>query len=171
MPAVAGTGIAGYRAGVPEIFLDGQARLLVLLHAAAAIVLIGATTHHLLIALRYLRGRFQLRLGRIYAATLAVAYGVTFLLGSLAYPAFRYHVRGLYLDRYEPWASNLFDIKENFAALGLPLVVTILVLSRILDPKADRPLLRAYAATSILLAAIVWFAVISGLIVTMTRGV
>lgn len=163
--------LSDYRPAVPNIFLDDYARVLVVLHAAAAIVLIGATTHHFLIVLRYLRGRYPLRLGRIYAATLAVSYAITFVLGCLAYPTFRYHVRALYFDRYEPWASNLFDIKENYAALGLPLVVGIFVLARILDPRKDRVLLRAYAALSVLVTGIVWFSVIAGLVITMVKGV
>jgi hypothetical protein len=157
--------------GVTEIAFAGAARLLVVLHAAAAIVLIGATTHHALIAIGYLRGSAKLRLGRIYAATLAVAYALTFGLGLCAYPAFRYHVRALFLDRYEPWASNLFDAKENFAALGLPIVVLVFVLSRAIDVDQDRLLVRMYAAGALLIAAIVWFAVISGLVITMTKGV
>src|SRR5690349_115909 len=105
--------------------LVDQARLLVVLHAAAAMVLIGATTHHAIVTVGYLRGRTSVRLGRIYAVVGASAYAVTFLLGLLAYPTFRYQVRGLHLDRDAPWASNLFDIKETFAALGLPLAVGV----------------------------------------------
>jgi hypothetical protein len=159
----------------PDLWLDGSARVLVVLHAAAAIVLVGATTHHALIAIGYVRGKLKLRLGRIYAATLAVAYAVTMVFGLLAYPAFRYHVRGLYLDRYERWASNLFDIKENLGALGIPIVISIVVLSRVIDPErdpeGDRALVRAYAGFAIVACAIVWFDVIAGLLVTMTRGV
>ncbi len=156
---------------MPEIFLDGAARLLVLLHAAAAIVLVGATTHHAIIAIGYLRGKPKLRLGRIYAATIAITYAITFAFGLLAYPTFRYHTRALYLDRYERWAANLFDMKENFAALGIPLVLAMLVLSRSMDPKEDRRLVGPYTGFALLTAAIVWFAVISGLLITMTRGV
>lgn len=155
----------------PDIFLEDWARLLVVLHAAAAVVLVGSSTHHALVALSYLRGRAPVRLGRIYAATVLVAYLVTFVLGLLAYPTFRYHVRALFLDRHEPWASNLFDMKENFAALGLPLVVGMFVLSRLMSPKEDRALVVGYASMAFLTVAIVWFAVISGLVITMTRGV
>lgn len=155
----------------PDIAFDGAARLLVVLHAAAAIVLIGAATHHALVAIGYLRGRFKVRLGRIYAATVLGAYGVTFVLGLLAYPTYRYHVRALYFDRYEIWASNLFDIKENFAALGLPIVVATFVLSRVMQPKEDRVLSLAYAGFVVLTALIVWFDVISGIALTMVKGV
>lgn len=155
----------------PEIAFAGSARLLVVLHAAAAIVLIGAATHHALIAWGYLRGRFKIRLGRIYAATVAGAYAVTFGLGLLAYPAFRYHVRALVLDRSEVWASNLFDTKESFAALGVPLVALGLGLSRRLQPDDEPALFWAYAACAWLAAAIVWFDLFSGLAIALTRGV
>ena len=156
---------------VPETFLQPYAQLLLLLHAASAIVLIGSTTHHFLIALGYVRGRFKLRLGRIYAAVVVAAYSVTFLMGSLAYPTYRYFVRALYLDRYAPWASNLFDIKENLASLGLFLSLGTFVVSRVMDPKEDRYMVLGYAGMVFLTAAIVWFDVISGLLITITKGV
>jgi hypothetical protein len=154
-----------------DIAFEPVARLLVVLHAAAAVVLVGSSTHHFLIALGYLRGRYKVRLGRIYAATLLAAYAATFFLGAMAYPTYRYHVRGLYFDRHAPWASNLFDIKENFAALAFPLAIGLFVLSRVMKPKDDRGMLAGYFAMAALVCAIVWFNVVSGIILTMERGV
>jgi hypothetical protein len=151
--------------------LADQARLLVVLHTAAAIVLIGSVTHHTIITIGYLRGRASVRLGRIYAIVGASAYAVTFLFGLLAYPTFRYQVRGLHLDRDAPWASNLFDTKETMAALGLPLVVGVLLLSRVMRPAEDRGLLVTYAGMVFLVAANVWFDVFAGLVITMARSV
>jgi hypothetical protein len=158
-------------APMPSLFLAAFARLIVVLHAATAIVLVGAATHHAVVSLGYLRGTFKVRLARIYAATVAVAWLVTFVLGLVAYPTFRYAVRALYMDRYEPWASNLFDIKEHLAALGIPIVLGVFALSRVVEPKADRGLARAYAALTCMVAAIVWFDVVSGLVITMVKGV
>lgn len=154
-----------------DIVFEEQARLFVLLHAAASVVLIGSSTHQTLVTIGYLRGVYRERLGRIYAATMLVAYLVTFALGAMAYPTYRYHVRGLYLDRHAVWASNLFDIKENFAAIGLPMVVGAFILSRVMRPKEDRSMLLGYALMVFVTAAIVWFNVISGLLITMERGV
>ncbi len=156
---------------MPSLFLSSLARLLVVLHAAAAIVLVGAATHHALLAVGYLRGVFKVRLARIYAATIAAAWLITFALGLLSYPTFRIAARAAYLDRYEPWASRLFELKEHSAALGIPLVLGTLALSRTLDPKQDRVLARAYAAIVLLVAAIVWFDVFSGLAITVAKGV
>ena len=146
-------------------------RLAPALAPAAAIVLIGASTHHSIITVGYLRGTYKLRLGRIYAATVAVAYALTFALGSIVYPTYRYHVRGLYLDRHAIWASNLFDIKENFAAFGVPLVLGVLLLSRVMQPKEERHLLPPYAGMVFLSTAIIWFNTFSGLAITMAKGV
>ncbi len=156
---------------MPALFLFSFARLLVVLHAAAAIVLVGAATHHALIAIGYLRGVFKVRLARIYAATVAAAWLVTFALGLLAYPTFRIAARAVYLDRYEPWASSLFELKEHSAALGIPLVLGALALSRAFDPKRDPAIARAYAAIVMLIAALVWFDVFSGLAITLAKGV
>lgn len=154
-----------------SILFQSQARGLVLLHAASAIVLIGAATHSAIVTVGALRGRARPRLARIYASVVAVAYVVTMGLGALAYPTYRYRVRGLYFDRYAIWASNLFDIKENFASLGLPLVLGALILRRASDPDADRRLLPAFAFMVFISTAIVWFDVISGLIITLEKAV
>jgi hypothetical protein len=156
---------------MPALFLSSLARLLVVLHAAAAIVLVGAATHHALIAIGYLRGVFKVRLARIYSSTVAATWLTTFALGLLSYPTFRIAARAVYLDRYEPWASRLFELKEHSAALGIPLVLGAVALSRTFDPKQDRVLARAYAAIVLLAAAIVWFDVFSGLAITLVKGV
>jgi hypothetical protein len=147
------------------------AKLWVCLHAVAAVVLIGAVTHHLLIALGFLRGTYRTRLGRIYAATVAAAYAATMLLGAITYPTYRYYVRALYLDRYATWASALFELKEHFAALGLPFAVGAFVVSRVLEPREDRYLAVGYFVMVAIVAAIVWFDFFSGLLITMTKGV
>jgi hypothetical protein len=157
---------------MPDIFLDGgAARFLLVLHAAAAIVLIGATTHHAIIAWGYLRGRHKVRLGRVYAATIAVTYVITFGFGLLVYPTFRYHTRALYLDRYDRWASNLFDMKENFAAIVIPMVAGMFLLSRVFSPKDDKHLVGGYVAMAFLTTFVVWFDVFSGLIISNAKGV
>jgi hypothetical protein len=154
-----------------SIALASQARALLFLHAAVSVVLIGASTHHALVALAALRGTHNPRLTRIYTRVVAVAYSGAVALGALSYPAYRYHVRGLYLDRYAPWASNLFDMKENFAAIGLPLVFAALILHRYVDEEENRPALLAYAVAVFFSTAIVWFNFAAGLLVTMERSV
>jgi hypothetical protein len=155
----------------PALAFGGIAQALVLLHAVAGLALCGAATHHVVVAVGYLRGMYRVRLARIYALVTACCYGAVFLLGAGAYPSYRYFVRGLYFDRHLVWASNLFDIKENYAALGLPFVAALLLLSRSYDPPRDKDLAAPYATLTAIVAAIVWLAGLAGLIITMQRSV
>lgn len=147
------------------------ARPLVLLHAALAIVLVGASTHHALVAYGFVRGRRPPRAARIHAASVGIAYVLAMIAGALAYPTYRYYVRALFLDRYEPWASNLFDIKENLATIGLPLALAAWWLSRSLGTDEVRPMRLGYVLATALTTAIVWFDTVAGLLVTLVRGV
>jgi hypothetical protein len=86
-----------------KVFLYDARRILLLLHAAGSIVLLGASTHHALLMRHYLAGRFVFeRLEKTYAKVVSVAYAITFALGALLYPSYRVHVRGRYLDRHAP---------------------------------------------------------------------
>lgn len=157
------------RAGV--IFLEGLSTPLLVLHALAAIVLIGSTTHGAILLVGYLRGRFgRMKLEKLYVRIQLVAYAVTFLLGSLVYPAYRIYVRAAVFDRHAPWASNLFDIKENLAALALPLMLGYAWLSRVIDPRADAAWRPLYVGFGLSIAAVVWFSVVSGLVLVLERA-
>ena len=154
----------------PEPAFAGAARALIVGHAVMAIALVVAATQHAVIAGRQLRGRFERGLARLYAAATAATYVAVMGLGLLAYPTFRYQVRALVLDRHAPWASNLFDTKEAFAALGLPVVAIALGLACVRMDGGDRTLAWAYAVSSWLVAAIVWFDAFSGFAVAFARG-
>lgn len=155
-----------------EVFLHGARRGLLLLHAGASIVLIGAATHHALMMRHYLAGRFDReRLEKTYAKVVSVAYAVTFALGALLYPSYRVHVRGLHLDRHAPGYANLFDVKEVYASLTLTVALGLGAMALTLRPAESRALTRIYAAMSFIVCAVVWLAVIAGLLVTSVRGV
>lgn len=153
-------------------WLYGARKLLLLTHAIACIVLAGAATHHALEMRHYLGGRFH-RIGKekLYARVASIAYVVVFVGGAALYPTFRYHARTLYLDQWHPWVSNLFDIKENFASLALLLAVAVGVLSFTLQPEKERTAMRIYVAMSFIVAAVVWFNTIAGLIIVSFRSV
>jgi hypothetical protein len=153
------------------VFLYGFRTTLLVLHAVASVALVGASTHHALQMRHYLRGRFGKKgLEKLYAKVIAVSYVVTFGLGALLYPSYRYHVRGLYLDRYAPWVAELFDVKEMYASLALFIAIGLGLLAYTLDPEKERPLVKVYAAMSVLVCAVVWFNVVAGLIVVSARG-
>lgn len=154
------------------VFLYGARRLLLVLHAGGSIVLIGAATHHALSMRHYLRGRFVgVAREKLWAKITAAAYLVTFVLGAMLYPTYRYHVRGLYLDRYAPFFSGLFDVKEVYASLTLVVALGLGALAFVLRPAEERWLIRVYAVMSVIVCAVAWFNVIAGLVVASVRGI
>lgn len=159
---------------VPDetIFLYGVRRLLLVLHAAGSILLLGASTHHALQMRFYLREKFvRVEQEKRWAKVVAVAYVFTFVIGALLYPSYRYHVRGLYLDRYAPTYSGLFDVKEVYASLTLVVALGLGALAFSLRPAEERWLVRVYAAMSFIVCGVVWLNVVLGLLVTSVRGI
>jgi hypothetical protein len=148
-----------------EVFGDSTYRAIVLAHAVAAIVLAGSQGHVAVLALARLRGRDvpSARITRHLRAS-AAGFAVSFVLGLLAYPHYRYHVRGLVLDAQFPWASNLFDLKENVAALAIALLIAALSL----EHGGQAP--RVSAGLILGLSVLVFFVIVSGLLVTTVRG-
>lgn len=171
----------------PQIFLYGLGRALLILHALSALVLCGASVHQAVYALRVARRQAtprRLAQCRLFSLLVLLAYVAVIGLGALLYPRYRYFVRGLYLDRYAPWASNLFDFKENLATIGLPFAVAAFVLARQLrsqsprqatqsstDPGLQRKLAALYAMFAVSIAVIVLFNGIAGLLCTSVRGI
>lgn len=155
-----------------QVFLYGARRLLLLLHGAGSIVLIGASTHHALRMRHYWRGKFfAIPQEKLWAKVSAFSYVLTFGLGSLLYPTYRYHVRGIYLDRYAPLYASLFDIKEVYASLTLVVALGLGALAYTLRPLEERFLVRIYATMSFLVCFIAWLSVALGILVTSVRGI
>lgn len=153
------------------VFLFGARRLLLLLHAAGAIVLVGAATHHALSMRRYLAGRFErVAQEKRWAKVVSASYVITFALGALLYPSYRVHVRGALLDREAPFWSGVFDVKEVYASLTLTVALGLGALAFTLRPAEERALARVYAVMSLVVCAVVWLDVIAGLLVTSVRG-
>ncbi len=152
------------------VFLSEVARWLLVLHALSGLALLGSTTHLALAMLSVLRGRrSSLRMIRVQSLVVTVLFAVTFVVGLLMYPHFRVMVRGVGLDRDAPWASNLFDIKENFALLGLPLTAVLASTRHRVEPGA--PVVPFFAVCAFACWGLVAFAAVSGLVVTSVRGI
>ena len=154
-----------------ETFLYGARKLLLVLHFAGAVALIGSSTHLLLQMPALLRGQSRVRLERIYGLVVAGSYALTYALGALLYPTYRYHVRALFLDRHHPMVANVFDVKENLATIALPLALALGALGGKLTDPEDAPFRPVYASMSLLVAAVVWFNVISGVVIASYRAV
>lgn len=126
-----------YSARVPSVFLQSWGSLLVVVHTLSSIVLCGASVHQAVLAIQLLRRRkVRLSLLATYGWTTLLSYLSTMIAGVLLYPRYRILIRAVFLDRYAPWASNLFDFKENLATLGLPLSVGALLIARSLADES-----------------------------------
>jgi hypothetical protein len=141
--------------------------LLLVLHAASAVVLIGAATHNGVLAYRAWRGRaVRARLQRLYASVLFATYLPTVALGLWLYPTFRLEVRATHFDLHLPSATAAFEVKEHWVALGLFVLLAYLPLSRRLDLRLPTPEVRAFHVLGLVLLVIVWWAMWTGLTLT-----
>ncbi|MBI2435426.1 MAG: hypothetical protein HYV26_21440 [Candidatus Hydrogenedentes bacterium] len=124
------------------IFLESWSKPLLFLHLLAAVAATATSWHLLVRFVIKVRGRRGLlRLVRLHALILLIAYSAAFLLGAIIYPTFRVRVRHEYLDQAVPLATALFEVKEHLAALMLPVVLLLFVQSRVLhfrDPEDRR---------------------------------
>jgi hypothetical protein len=115
---------------MPHVFGQSLATFLVVTHALFGVVLAGSAGHLLVSGIVRLRSPGLPRpMGR-HARLALGAWAMTVGLGLLAYPRYRYFVRGLVLDAKAPWASNVFDLKENLAVFALPVLLGLFFLDR-----------------------------------------
>lgn len=143
-------------------------KLGLILHAVAAGALTGSTTHLALVLRKARAGRPNPRLQRLYPAVALGCFAVVYALGSVIYPTYRVEVRANYLDDHAPWASVLFDMKENLATLLFPLLLATVVLSRAEEPAKPS---RVLFGCALAVALGVWFNAVSGLLVASVRSV
>jgi hypothetical protein len=154
----------------PNLFLEGMSRPLLLVHAALAVVLAGSATHLASQVSRALVARRPFGDGvALHSTIVGLSYLASFATGLMLYPAYRVRVRALYLDRHAPWASNLFDLKENLLGLGLPLALALLFIGR--ARSAERPLPQVVAYLSWAVWALAIGPSLMGLLVTAVKGV
>lgn len=150
------------------VFLEAWARPLLVLHALSAMALLGAAVHLLVYAWPYLAGRpVRARAERRFTAILLAAFAATFATGALAYPNYRVNVRAAFLEARSPEVTRLFDLKENWATLGLALAGALFWMRRRIDPRAEPVKARVYVALAALTAALVLFNVVAGLLIVM----
>jgi hypothetical protein len=147
-------------------------KVLLVLHAAAAIVAIGSATHAAVLAIRAWTGRgTRPKLRRTYAVVTAISYGVCFLLGLWIYPTFRVEVRAAHFDVALPWATAAFEVKEHWAGLGLFCAAALVPLVRTVDPRRRDSESRAFAVLTVMLAVVVWYTTFCGLSLTALRPI
>ncbi len=102
---------------------------------------------------------------QVYANAIVILYVVTFCLGAYLYPVYRVDLRPSLEELQLKYAIGLFEVKENFAAIGLAMLPAYWYYWTRTD---------AYPTTRKILAAllfgIVWFNFIVGHILNNIRG-
>lgn len=155
------------------IFLEPWAKVLLVAHAVTAVALAGSVGHMGYECWRILRGSLRNAwLLRVHARVGFSLYVLQFVLGALAYPTYRVRIRHDHFDRHLPWLTNLFDVKEMWAAFGLAVFGAVFAMSFALKPeeREQRPLTVGFASLGMLVTAIVLFASVSGYVIVSYRS-
>jgi hypothetical protein len=151
-----------------------MATALLILHGLVAVALLGAITHQTLAAWtpsnvhpRSFFGRFRAVRPAGYANAIVGLYAGAALLGAIVYLYFKVDIQP-YLERDRHWhVLGLFDLKEDFAAIGLGLLPAYWISWR--RPFADDRGRTAAALTTIL-GFIVWWSFLVGHVVNNVVG-
>jgi len=124
---------------VDGTFLHALSRELFLLHTIAGVAAAGLSVHVLLTARRIVLGQpGRAALVRRFVGWALVATLAALLLGFLIYPEYKVHVRVAFIDRNAPAVGRLFDIKEYFAILSLPLIAFLYAARNSFGPQAGK---------------------------------
>ena len=150
-----------------------MATTLLILHGLVAVALLGAITHQTLAAWAPTGGRratFFRRFRAVppagFANAIAVLYLAAALLGGIVYLYFKLDIAPD-LERDRQWqAVGLFDLKEDFVAIGLGLLPAYWVCWRRFAEVTGR----TGAILTALLAFIAWWSFLIGHILNNIRG-
>src|SRR5215470_8222707 len=152
-----------------------MATTFLIFHGLLAVALLGATTHQTLAAwappgasARSFFGRFRGVRAAAFANAICILYVASAILGAIVvYPYFKLDIQP-YLERDRHWqVLGLFDLKEDFVAVGLGLLPAYWISWR--RPLADERSRTAAALTAIL-TFIVWWGFVIGHIVNDIMG-
>lgn len=145
---------------------------LLIIHGVMAVFLIGAITHQTLGVFwprrpgqtSFVANARGIR-PQLYVSAVMVLYVITFLLGAYLYPTYRVFVRPPLEDLQLTYAIGVFEIKENFAAIGLALLPSYWYFWT----QTDKFVTTRRAITAIYFVTI-WYNFIAGHILNNVRG-
>ena len=146
---------------------------LLIVHGLVAVALLGSITHQAASALWPATSRssfissFRGVAGARYTVANIVLYLVTGVLGAVIYTSYRIAVRP-YLESAQLWEINgSFELKEQFAAIGLGMLPLYWLVWR---TPLDAKLASARTAITAILCFIVWYSFLVGHILNNVRG-
>lgn len=148
--------------------------ILLILHGLIAVALLGGITHQTMAACWPARSSdsfvasFRAVNGARYTNANIVLYVVSGVLGAVIYPTYRLMVSPYLLNARLTATNGSFELKEQFAAIGLGLLPLYWLLWRKpLDPSHAT----ARAAVTALLCFVVWYGFLVGHILNNVRGI
>lgn len=150
--------------------------ILFIVHALLAVALLGALSHQamsVLMPVRQAAGpagfvtRFRAVHGASYAAAVCVLWIVTFIFGAWIYAKYRIYVR-IPIEQDGFWKTQgAFEMKEHLASIGLGLLpIYWFFWKNARDPEYHS----ARKWLTVTLAAMCWYAFLTGHIVNNVRG-
>ncbi len=146
--------------------------VLLILHGALAVFLLGAVTHQFLGVVwprRPGQTDFVANMRgvrpQVYATAIVFMYVTEFILGSIIYPEYRVVARPPLEELRILYIIGLFEMKENFAAITLAMLPAYWYFWS----KAPEARTARIMTTSILFGT-VWFALFAGHMVNNARG-
>lgn len=153
-----------------EILFESISRPLVFVHLLTAVALVGGLTHGtVFLALSEKRAKTAyLKRAAKFWKMILWTLAITMVTGLTAYPTYRIRTRAEFLDEHFPLASGLFDLKENYAAIVVVLVLACVLLRREPDDSESHSILHNwfyYLATGL-----TWIVALCGIWVTLHRG-
>ena len=150
-----------------------MATTLLILHGLVAVALLGAMTHQALATCapsakpRSFFGRFRAIPAARFANAITILYLTSWLLGAVVYLYFKIDVQPI-LERDRHWhALGFFDLKEDFAVIGLGVLPAYWFCWRGADDGKHHHI---RAALTLLLAFIVWWSFLVGHVLNDIRG-
>lgn len=147
--------------------------IVLIVHGLIAVALIGSMTHQALAVCWPARkpasfvGAFRAVNAARYTGANVVLYIVSVLLGGFIYPAYRLAVSPYLVNARLTSINGSFELKEQFAAVGLGLLPLYWAVWR--QPLDERHA-GARAALTAILCFIVWYSFVVGHILNNVRG-
>lgn len=149
--------------------------ILSIVHALLAVALLGALTHQAAAVLAPPRAspaagfvtHFRSVSGPRYSAAVCVLWALAFILGACIYARYRLHVRIL-IEQEQLWKTlGAFELKEHLTTIGLGLLP---VYWHLWKSARNAAYDRARKWLTVVLAAICWYAFLTGHVVNNVRG-
>ncbi len=148
--------------------------LLLIIHGLLAVALLGALTHQAISVLwpaRQRTGSFVSSLRSVpsttYTNAIVVLFIATAIIGSIIYTEYRVSIRGTLRDYRLFVQEGSFELKEHFLSIGLGLLPAYWYYWR---PAVSKDHATTRVIVTALLAAIVWYAFITGHVLNDIRG-